>query len=185
MSINDLQEKSWNCERCDFELVEVEKDTIGQIIDILNPNFLSLPTNWESNKSELIKVCPRCDSYPLGFGMEQEFSIHTRSGNKSTINDLDFVKAHKNSDYREEILKSEICGCFYCTQTFSPDQILEWWGEEESGVDPTAVCPKCGVDSVIGDVSGFPIEPTFLSVMRDFWFSPCERFKTMGDSAVN
>jgi hypothetical protein len=94
--------------------------------------------------------------------------------------------AHKNSDYREEILKSEICGCFYCTQTFSPDEIFEWWGsKEESGVEPTAVCPKCGIDSVIGDISGFPIETKFLSVMRDFWFSPSERFKTMGASAVN
>ena len=184
MSLTDLQEKSWNCERCEFELVEVGKNTIAEIVEILNPNFMSLPRNWKSNKSEWIKICPRCDAYSLGMELEHPFSIRTRSGDKTTINNIDFVKAHKNSDYREEILKSEICGCFYCTQTFSPDEIFEWWGDEESGVEPTAVCPKCGIDSVIGSASGFPIDSTFLSKMRDFWFSPCEVFKTIRETTM-
>ena len=51
-------------------------------------------------------------------------------------------------------------------------------------IEQIAICPKCGIDSVIGDVSGFPIEPTFLSVMRDFWFSPSEISKTMGATAT-
>lgn len=51
-------------------------------------------------------------------------------------------------------------------------------------IEQIAMCPKCGIDSVIGDVSGFPIEATFLAVMRDFWFSPSEIFKTMGTTAT-
>ena len=51
-------------------------------------------------------------------------------------------------------------------------------------IEQIAICPKCGIYSVIGDVSGFPIEPTFLSVMRDFWFSPSEISKTMGATAT-
>jgi hypothetical protein len=36
--------------------------------------------------------------------------------------------------------------------------------------DDTALCPKCGIDSVIGSVSGYPIERGFLKKMHDHWF---------------
>ena len=42
------------------------------------------------------------------------------------------------------------------------------------------ICPKCGIDSVIGSASGYPIEHSFLMKMREFWFSPSEWSKTMG-----
>jgi hypothetical protein len=35
MSLTDQQKKSLNCHRCNFEMVEVEKDTIKDIIKIL------------------------------------------------------------------------------------------------------------------------------------------------------
>jgi len=34
----------------------------------------------------------------------------------------------------------------------------------------TAVCAKCGIDSVIGELSGFPITPEFLEKMNRCWF---------------
>jgi hypothetical protein len=37
------------------------------------------------------------------------------------------------------------------------------WGE-------TATCPWCGIDSVIGDKSGFEITDEFLAVMEEWWF---------------
>jgi len=185
MSLTDQQKNSWNCERCDFELVEIEKNTIFEILKELNPNFMGLPNNWLSKNFDWIKICPRCNNYPLGFGMDQGFPIRTKSKDRTTINDLDFVKAHPHHDNREEILNSQICGCFYCLEIFSHDQIIEWHGEDEHGVEQIAMCPKCGIDSVIGDVSGYQIETAFLSKMKDFWFSPSEWLKTMGDSAVN
>jgi hypothetical protein len=34
-----------------------------------------------------------------------------------------------------------------------------------------AVCPRCGIDSVIGDASGLPVaEPAFLDEMNRHWF---------------
>ena len=42
--------------------------------------------------------------------------------------------------------KSSVCGCFHCLQTFPSHEITEY---VDKGL--TAVCPKCGVDSVIGD----------------------------------
>ena len=181
MSLTAKQKISWNCKRCDFEMVEIKKDTIEKIIEILNPNFLSLPKDWKSKKSEWIKICPRCDKFSLGFKMEHVFSIRTNTGEATTINDLDFVKAHKHTEYQKEILRSQTAGCFYCCKIFSPDEINDWHREDCKELEPLALCPKCGIDSVIGSASGYPIEHSFLKKMKDFWFSPSELNETMGD----
>ncbi len=169
----------WNCKRCDFELVEIKKDTLLDVAEKLNPTFLSIPPNWISIKFEWIKICPRCDSYGLGFDTEKGFPIRTRHGEQTIIQDLDFVKAHDHTEYQQEILNSKSCGCFYCLETFSPNEIDQWHGEDIDGVEPLALCPKCSIDSVLGSGSGFPIEHFFLKKMRDFWFSPSEKFNPM------
>ena len=48
---------------------------------------------------------------------------------------------------------------------FSPDQIVEWIDE-----DDTALCPICGIDSVIADGSNLPITKDFLEAMQAAWF---------------
>ena len=83
---------------------------------------------------------------------------------------VDQKQAHSHSsNHREEILISKICGCFYCRQTFEPGAITEWI-DEVDGVFQTALCPKCGIDSVIGSASGFPITSDFLASMHRAWF---------------
>ena len=42
--------------------------------------------------------------------------------------------------------KHNICGCFYCLQIFPSSQIKEYTDEGHS-----AICPKCSIDSVVGD----------------------------------
>ena len=74
------------------------------------------------------------------------------------------------SNHRAEIEGSLSCGCFYCLSTFSPTTIVEWTDENEDGIGQTAVCPECGIDSVIGDNSGYPITREFLSEMQRHWF---------------
>ncbi|MFC5334156.1 cytoplasmic protein [Mycobacterium branderi] len=77
---------------------------------------------------------------------------------------------------RGELTQSSVCGCFHCCSIFGPTQIRDW-------IDPapemakatgtqgrTARCPRCGIDSVIGDRSGYPITPDFLAKMRTYWF---------------
>jgi hypothetical protein len=36
--------------------------------------------------------------------------------------------------------------------------------------DQTALCPHCGIDSVISSASGYPITAAFLHRMHDYWF---------------
>lgn len=69
---------------------------------------------------------------------------------------------------KKMVMDSEICGCFYCLKTFRPEEVDTWW-DERSGM-PTAVCPYCGVDAVIGSAAGFGITREFLGEMKSYYF---------------
>jgi hypothetical protein len=86
------------------------------------------------------------------------------------MTDTASVDAHKHSIYhRNEIEESDTCGCFHCMKVFPPAEIKEWTDKGDPAGE-TAVCPKCGIDAVIGSASGFPIEKGFLQSMNRVWF---------------
>lgn len=78
--------------------------------------------------------------------------------------DLDEIYSHA-SEHKDEVLSSEICGCFFCESRFPPSEITEWHEEEQ-----TALCPKCGFDTVIGSASGAEISKTTLKNMKKAYF---------------
>lgn len=85
--------------------------------------------------------------------------------------DADLEGAHRHcASHRTEILTSPACGCFYCLAVFSPTEILDWVDEDVDGVGRTALCPRCGIDAVIGSNAGVPIEQAFLREMHAYWF---------------
>lgn len=75
--------------------------------------------------------------------------------------------AHEHSwKHRSEIQSSGACACFFCLSTFAPSEISEWIDNAQ-----TAMCPRCGIDSVIGDASGLPIlEAGFMDEMANHFF---------------
>ena len=83
---------------------------------------------------------------------------------------LPHVGAHKHSsNHRPELERSEVCGCFYCLAVFPLSKVSEWI-DEVNDIGTTAMCPECGIDSVIGAASGFPITVEFLGSMGAYWF---------------
>ena len=83
----------------------------------------------------------------------------------------DYVVAHRYSNNHKEALQHDKkCGCFDCLTIFDPKEITEWL-EDDNPCDRygTAICPYCGIDSVIGESSGFPITKEFLQKMKDYW----------------
>lgn len=90
----------------------------------------------------------------------------------------DLLSANRHTtNNRAEIEASQVCGCFYCMQIFPPAEIVAWAGLDASSFDDhealnegTALCPKCGSESVIGDKSGYRITPDFLGRMHEAWF---------------
>jgi uncharacterized protein YjbI with pentapeptide repeats len=77
--------------------------------------------------------------------------------------------AHRySSRNREQIARSSICGCFTCRRIYPSEKIQEWIDEwNRSSI--TALCPYCGIDTVIGSASGFPITDLFLDKMYQHW----------------
>ncbi len=75
------------------------------------------------------------------------------------------IEAHKACDlHRKSILENEFCGCFYCKKVYKSIEIKEWTDDEE-----TAICPKCGIDSVLS--SQLPIDKReFLAAMNNYYF---------------
>jgi hypothetical protein len=81
-------------------------------------------------------------------------------------------EAHRRSiHHRAEIETSDLCGCFHCRAHFSPREIDRWVDLGPDGRGTTAMCPRCGIDSVLGDRSGFPISAEFLGEMHPYWFT--------------
>jgi hypothetical protein len=70
------------------------------------------------------------------------------------------------SRHRAELAASASCGCFYCFRLFTFGSIARWKDDGQ-----TALCPKCGIDAVLGDASGFPVTDKFLRTMHRHWFT--------------
>jgi len=78
-----------------------------------------------------------------------------------------FAEAHKHaSRHRVELEASVRCGCFFCFRTFPPTSIKAWIDARQ-----TALCPECGVDSVIGSASAQRIDDAFLRQMHGQFFA--------------
>ncbi len=66
---------------------------------------------------------------------------------------------------REQLSKVKVCGCFYCLRIFNPKLIVDWCDDNQ-----TAICPFCGIDSIIYDSETYPISEEFLKQMDEYWF---------------
>ena len=87
---------------------------------------------------------------------------------------IDYDKVHDQCGWHEDaILKSSKCGCFYCLSIFPSHEITEWIDEPADcprGPGKTAICPHCGVDSVLQDTIDYELTKEFLEMMRDRFF---------------
>lgn len=89
-----------------------------------------------------------------------------QKNHETQILSINIEDAHRSSLYnKDDIAKSDVCGCFYCLGVFEPIMVADWVDGHE-----TAICPLCGVDSVIASASGFPIKKSFLKKMKKVYF---------------
>ena len=74
------------------------------------------------------------------------------------------------ANHRSELVESKHCGCFFCFRTFPVSEIRIWIDKNQ-----TALCPRCGIDAVIGTASGFVIDDPFLRKLNIFKFAAPKR----------
>ena len=75
---------------------------------------------------------------------------------------------HDSSHHRALVERSKLVGCFYCLRTFPPAEIREWIDNGE-----TALCPHCGIDSVLPD--SVDLSDEFRKAMHHYWFRELRR----------
>lgn len=68
---------------------------------------------------------------------------------------------------KDELMKKQKCGCFYCLKIFNPKEIKEWI-EDKCG--DTALCPNCDIDSVIAESDEYELCEELLEFMNKKWF---------------
>jgi len=66
---------------------------------------------------------------------------------------------------KQQIEASELAGCFYCCEIFRTKEIKEFTDSGE-----TAICPRCGVDAVLGSASRITLDVETMNEAHDFWF---------------
>jgi uncharacterized paraquat-inducible protein A len=85
---------------------------------------------------------------------------------KKCSNKIETLKAIEFSmKNKQELQKHKICGCYSCTEIYTPQEIIEFVDN-----DQTALCPKCHIDSVLPDNIGFPITKENLEILRRIYF---------------
>jgi hypothetical protein len=78
--------------------------------------------------------------------------------------------AHQHVNNNKTALNASGGGaCFYCISHFSAADVVDWCDR-----GATALCPKCGIDSVIASNAGYVLDDAFLQAMRNFWFENSE-----------
>lgn len=82
------------------------------------------------------------------------------------VDEMLLLMAHR-ATFRnhKQVALSNACGCFHCLKTFPPADIRNWADRGE-----TALCPYCGMDSVLADNAGFALTEEFLTAMKTRFF---------------
>lgn len=79
-----------------------------------------------------------------------------------------FFLSRRSMCNESRLKQSGICGCYHCGSIFEVSEIQEW--ADDGGEDKTAICPKCGIDSVLDKDAVSPFTSAVL-----------KHFSSMGD----
>ena len=70
-----------------------------------------------------------------------------------------------SANNKDLILKSTICYCFHCKRQVTPSEIVRYLE-----IENTAICPYCGVDSIIPDSTEHELTSDTVDKMNKYWF---------------
>lgn len=62
---------------------------------------------------------------------------------------------------RQRGIRGSRCGCFYCLKIFDGIAIADWVDHGQ-----TALCPHCGIDSIISEHEGYEVTEAELARRR-------------------
>lgn len=79
----------------------------------------------------------------------------------------DLLRAHTYTlDNYPMLFAQQACVCIYCKERFASHAIRDYSYSEKG----TALCPKCGIDSIVGEYAGFELSDAFIEKMHEYFF---------------
>ncbi len=80
---------------------------------------------------------------------------------------MNIKEASKYSIYNMSgLMQGEMAGCYYCLSVFKVSKI-----KETTDNGKTALCPECGIDSVLSDRSPYVLNKKNLQILYKYWFT--------------
>lgn len=79
---------------------------------------------------------------------------------------IDDILAHTKGN-ESDILHSNRCACLFCRQRYDARKVSDWSNE---GNKISAVCPECGMPTVVGDASGYTFDHDELKELNERLF---------------
>lgn len=131
----------------------------------------------ESSKSEAVDltICALSLFFGQGGTLEELVEIGEKKLDKWKVRIKPSIPNRKElmvhvTQNRDEIEASKKCVCLYCDRVFDPTLIRRWVDStKRSDQKGTAICPFCGVDAILGDKSGLPVEDSKFIKAINFW----------------
>ena len=130
-------------------------------------DFVEVPVRGFDRKVVKIVNVEKFSKDQVPMPLDEVKHIICKVDGKNIVIKDDAIAAHKySSNNKPALLNDKKCGCFYCLKIFEPKEIEEYI-EDDNELDRygTAICPYCGIDSVISESSGYPITEDFLRKM--------------------
>ncbi len=158
----------------EHELDESFAADVSKLIFYHDVNFAKLAgeerdfvlKKFTAEEIELLFAIKRADllaQNPKYHGLLADYDVQREKAGQR----LCIIKAHElSANNKAALLRGEKCGCYHFLKIFRPQEITQWLCEG----DGTAVCPYCGVDSVIGESAGCRLDEETLREMHEFWF---------------
>ena len=136
-----------------------EQDEIGRT----TYNYLMLYGTEKINELLKEKIIPNDK-----ISKEKEMLLKMRTNIKYVTTISDLIKAHRstfNNCY--SLFVEQECVCVYCKERFSSSEIVDFSLSSKG----TALCPYCGIDSVVGEFSGYDLSDNFIKAMHEYFFN--------------
>ncbi len=121
---------------------------------------------YEVSRTEFIELVTKDEH--TGVSKKDSLNLYVKMILEREYNEENhLIIAHDSSIHNRKLLeKTQTCACVHCLKVFTPGDIVSWCDS-----DDTALCPYCGIDSVLADGPGCEVTEAFLKKMHDRWFS--------------
>ena len=115
------------------------------------------------NRYKLLMETEAWNGYPTATH-EQKLKIEALSDEE-----LHEIHTHCTAN-RKEVEASSRCACFYCQEVYCASEVYDFIVEPSLDFKETALCPRCGVDTVIGDATGIPFYKELMEKLHQHYF---------------